>query len=134
MLSMPIVSSTSHRFKFILREDADFKHTFYVDIFYIDKKPILHAVDEGTRVQTICWLPIISAQLSWLVLRRCWSDVYLGPSDTMVHDARKSFSARLFVVNAKSLYIRTKSVPVEAVHLMSAVKRYPSPLRKLYFI
>lgn len=37
------------RFKLTLREEKEFNHTVFVDIFYIEKKAILHVVDESTR-------------------------------------------------------------------------------------
>lgn len=38
------------RFKFTLRDDTiDFNHTIFVDVMYIEKKPILHIIDEATR-------------------------------------------------------------------------------------
>lgn len=39
------------RFKFTLRDDVEFNHNIYVDIFYIEGKPVLHVVEEGTRFQ-----------------------------------------------------------------------------------
>lgn len=35
-------------FKFTLRDDKDFNHKIYEDIFYIDLKATLHVVDETT--------------------------------------------------------------------------------------
>lgn len=67
------------RFKFTLREDKKFNHSVFVDIFYIEKKPILHVVDESTRYQAARWLKNVSADTVWRALRMCWIDVYVAP-------------------------------------------------------
>ena len=59
------------RFKFNLREDIEFNHSIIVDIFYIQGKPVLHVVDEGTRYQAGRWLSNISAKHTWDALRAC---------------------------------------------------------------
>lgn len=91
------------RFKFNLREDKEFNHTIFVDIFYIDGRPILHVVDESTRYQAARWLPKISADAVWRALRMCWIDVYLGHPDFITHDAGKQFMARVFQSNSEML-------------------------------
>ena len=39
------------RFKFAFHDSREFNHTIYVDIVYINSRPILHVVDEGTKYQ-----------------------------------------------------------------------------------
>eukprot|EP00171_Calliarthron_tuberculosum_P004960 IDg4960t1 len=104
-----IYSYKPRRFKFTLRDDRDFNHTIYIDIFYIDGKPILHVVDEATRYQAARWLESASAESVWASLRLCWIDVYL-----------------------EYLHIRTKTIPVEAAQSLSIVERYHMPVKKAY--
>ena len=47
----------------------------------IDKRPVLHVVDEGTHFMTARWLPNMTSSETWKAIRRCWIDVYLGPPD-----------------------------------------------------
>lgn len=122
------------RFKFTLREDKDFNHTVYADVFYIEGKPILHVVDEVTYFQSARWLKDMSAETLWTALRMCWIDVYLGPPDIIAHDAGKNFMAAAFQSNADMLIITTKSIPIEAAHSMSIVERYHAPIRRAYKI
>lgn len=42
--------------RFTLRKYFDFNHLIYVDIFYIDNKPILYMLDEVIRLQAARWL------------------------------------------------------------------------------
>lgn len=118
------------RFKLILRDNVEFNQNIYVDIFYIDGKPVLHVVDEGTRSQAARWLPNVSSECLWKALRQCWIDAYLGPLDVIVHDAGKNFMVSAFAGNADMLYIATEPVPVEAANSMSIVDRYHAPLRR----
>lgn len=122
------------RFKFTLREDKDFNHTVYADVFYINSKPILHVVDEATHFQSARWLEDMKADTLWKALRMCWIDVYLGPPDVIAHDAGKNFMANAFQSNSDMLHIRTKSIPVEAANSMSIVERYHTPIRRAYKI
>src|SRR6266516_285391 len=124
------------RFKFALREDqdSDFNHSIFVDIMYIDGKPILHVIDEATRFQAARWLQNISAKHTWDVLRLCWIDTYIGPPDCIIHDAGKNFVSREFRQYATSMAISTKSVPVEAHWSIGMVERAHPILRRAYKI
>ena len=122
------------RFRFTLREDVDFNYCIYVDIMYIDGKPLLHIVDEGTRYQAGRWLDNISAKTVWEKLQECWMSTYLGPPDLLVHDAGKSFMSKEFKHYAKEQGVTTKDVPVEAHNSVGIVERYHGPVRRAYKI
>ena len=122
------------RFRFTLRDDANFNYCIIVDIMHIDGKPLLHIVDEGTRFQAGRWLQNISAKHTWDILRACWIDTYLGPPDIIAHDAGKNFISREFKQYAINMGTVTKSVPVEAHNSIGMVERYHGPLRRVYRI
>ncbi|KAI0996015.1 hypothetical protein K3495_g12165 [Podosphaera aphanis] len=104
------------RFKFSLHDDSiDFNHSIYIDIMYIDSKPVLHVVDEATRFQAARWLTNMSIQSTWDALRLCWIDVYVGPPNCITHDAGSNYTSQEFQQYASSMAISTKCVPVEAV-------------------
>lgn len=50
------------RFKFTLREDKDFHHTFYANMFYIEETPVLYIVAEATYFQSARWLSGMSSE------------------------------------------------------------------------
>lgn len=129
-----IFAARPRRFKFTLRDDAQFKSTIYVDLFWIDKKTVLHVVDEATRYQAARWVPSVSAGKIWEALRLCWIDVYIGPPDVIAHDPGKFFLAESFQQIADLFSIRTKSIPVEAANSMSTVERYHDLVRGAYHI
>lgn len=64
----------------------------------------------------------------------CWRDVYLGPSDFIVHDAGKNFMEATFQANTDLLHIRTKFLPVESANSMTIVERYLAPMRRAFNI
>ncbi len=66
------------RFKFTLRYTKDFNQSIDIDVFFIDKEPIFHVVNEATRYQAARWLDRVNAPTMWNALRLCWIDVYLG--------------------------------------------------------
>jgi hypothetical protein len=105
-----------------------------VDIMYIDGKPVLHVVDEGTRYQAGRWLPNISAKQTWDTLRMCWIDTYLGPPDHITTDAGKNFVSKEFHQYASTLGITLKAVPVEAHNSVGIVERYHGHIRRAYHI
>lgn len=55
------LAPASHRFNFTLCDDKEFNHITIVDIFYIEKKPLLHVVDESTHYRAVRWLPNVTA-------------------------------------------------------------------------
>lgn len=123
------------RFKFTLRDaDIDFNHSIYVDIMYIDNRPVLHIIDEATRFQAARFLRDISTKTTWDALRLCWIDTYIGPPDLITHDAGKNFISREFRQNAKAMSISTKAVPVEAHWSIGILERSHEVLRRVFKI
>lgn len=122
------------RFNFTLRDDKDFNHSIYVDIMTLEKKPVLHIVDEASRYQATKWLPTVSSAAIWRSLRLAWIDAFLGPPDLIVTDAANALTSEAFRSNASFFQINTKAVPVEAAQTMSVVERYHEPLRRAYRI
>jgi hypothetical protein len=57
------------RFRFTLREDADFNHRLIVNVMFIEGKPVLHAIDEATAFQAAKFLSNILAKITWDILR-----------------------------------------------------------------
>jgi hypothetical protein len=122
------------RFKFNLRDDIQFNHTIIVDIFYIQGKPVLHVVDEGTRYQAGRWLQNISAKHTWDTIRACWIDTYLGPPEQITTDAGTNFTSKEFSQLASTMGTRIKVVPVEAHNSIGIVERYHNLIRRAYTI
>lgn len=55
-----------HRFRINFGNDhVSFIETFLMDIMYIDSAPVLHIVDDGTRLRAAQLLPYESTQSLW---------------------------------------------------------------------
>ena len=122
------------RFKFNLRDDVNFNYSIIVDVFYIEGKPVLHIVDEGTRYQAGRWLQNLTAKHTWDTLRMCWIDTYLGPPDQITTDAGKNFASEEFDQYAQTVDTRVNIVPVEAHNSVGIVERYHALVRRAYSI
>lgn len=122
------------RFKFTLKDDCEFNYSVVIDVLYIDRKPVLQVVDEGTAFQAARFLKDMSARTAWDTLRACWIDTYLGPPDRVVHDAGKNFASVEFKQLARSMAIEIREVPVESHNSVGLVERYHTPLRRAYEI
>lgn len=120
------------RFKFTLRDEKFFNQSLYVDIFTLDKKPVLHIVDESTKYQAARWLPDVSTEQVWRALRLAWIDTYLGPPSLITYDAGKQFISKAFQSQSDLLHIDTRQVPVESPNSLTYVERYHEPIRKAY--
>ena len=93
------------RFKFTLKDDYEFDYLVYVDIMYLDGKPILQVVDLATSFKAARFLKDILTQEVQNALRAYWIDIYLGPLDLIVHDAGKNFVSTEFKQLAGSISI-----------------------------
>ena len=122
------------RFKFTLKEDRDFNHSVYMDVLFIDGKPVLQVVDEATVFQAARFLKSMSAIDAWRAFRSCWIDVYLGPPAVVVHDPGTNFHSKEFRGEAMAMNIESKVMPVEAHHSVGIVERYHIPLKRTFKI
>ena len=55
-------SRSSGRFAFTHKDNLDFNYNVIVNIIYIERKPVLHLVDETTQFQTGRYLKNVFAQ------------------------------------------------------------------------
>ena len=122
------------QFKFTLKGDYKFNYLVYVDIMYLDGKPTLHIINSATAFRATRFIKDMSTHKVWNTLYACWIDVYLGPLNMVVHNARKNFTSKEFKQLANSLSIQVKEVLVEAHNSVGKVERYHTPLRRAYEI
>lgn len=122
------------RFKFTLQDDKEFNYEVIVDVMYLNKKPVLHVVDAATAFQSGRFLPSMSAADVWEALCQCWINVYIGPPDTVSHDAGTNFASAEFRNNARIMGITCRQVPVEAHNSIGKVERYHGPAERAFSI
>ena len=134
--SCQMTGSSPGRFRFRLKSDEDFifNHEVITDVFYVQSRPVLHAIDSATSFQAARFLKDQTTKTTWNTLRECWIDTYLGPPDMIRHDAGKNFTSSEFRAKANSMGITVKEVPVEAHNSIGKVERYHAPLRRAFDI
>lgn len=128
---------TPQRHKFVLRKDAEFNHTIYVDVVTLEDGPVMHVVDEATGFAAAEFLSddkSFSALEAWNAILRCWICVYTGPPDHLVHDAGTNFASAEFRKHTSSMNVDITEVPVEAANSIGKVERAHGPLRRAYQI
>jgi hypothetical protein len=123
-----------NRFRFTIRDNAEFNYRLIVDVMYINKKPVLHAVNKAIAFQTARFLQNLQARTAWNTLRFIWIDTYVGPSDVIITSAGTNFVNNKFVNNAKILAIEVEEIPVKAYHSIGKVERYHGPIRRAFEI
>ena len=84
-----------------------------MDIIYLDKKPVLYAVDAATTFQVGRFLNNISVKKTWEALHQCWINIYLGPPDIVTYNASTYFDFTEFRAAAKNLGIMYYQIFVE---------------------
>ncbi|KAM4061587.1 reverse transcriptase (RNA-dependent DNA polymerase) [Hirsutella rhossiliensis] len=114
---------TPRRFKFTLNDDQENTTT------PCSTRCGLSYCFQGAR-----FLPSMSAKDTWETLRTLWIDTYLGPPDTLRHDAGTNFASLEFRNEAKIMGIKCSQVPVETHWSIGKIERYHAPLRRAFNI
>ncbi|KAM4054443.1 integrase core domain-containing protein [Hirsutella rhossiliensis] len=91
-------SQAPRRFKFTLKDDQEFNYEIIVNVMYLGslQRLVLHVMDAATAFQGARFLPSMLAKDTWETLRTVWIDTYLGPPDTIRHDAGTNFASMEF--------------------------------------
>ena len=63
---------------------------------YIDRKPVLHIINNIMAFQAAKFLHNIEATTVWEALQLCWLNTYTGPPDIIVYDTSMNFTAKEF--------------------------------------
>ncbi|KAM4067583.1 DUF1421 multi-domain protein [Hirsutella rhossiliensis] len=95
---------TPRRFKFTLNDDQEFNYEIIVDLLL-----------SRSQIFTVN------------TLRTLWIDTYLGPPDTLRHDAGTNFASLEFRNEAKIMGIKCSQVPVETHWSIGKIERYHAP-------
>ena len=68
-------------------ENVRFNSRVYIDIMYLDGRPVLHIVDESTRFSAARLLTKMTTDAVWEAIVMCWSSDYTGlPKCIMVDE------------------------------------------------
>ncbi len=112
-------------------ENVRFNARAYIDVMYLDGKPVLHIVDEATRFSAAKFLTKMSTETVWEALIMCWSSVYTGLPDNIAVDEGSQFRkifAELSVIHG----VNVEQSGVESHNSLGIGERYHKPLRDTY--
>lgn len=111
--------------------DVRFHARAYIDIMYLDGRPVLHIVDEATRFSAARFLPKVSTESVWDSIILCWSSVYIGlPNNIMVNQG--SQFRKVFAELAALHDINMEQSGIEAHNSLGVRERYHKTLRDTY--
>lgn len=83
-------------------EYCRFNELILLNIMYIDSAPVLHIVDEGTRLSAARFLPSASTKDVWKTLVKCWALVYNGLPNRILTDQGTQFVGQFIQIAADS--------------------------------
>lgn len=118
-------SQTPRRFKSTLCDDKDFNYTVFVDIFYIDKRPVPHVFDNSTRKKAVIWLPNVTEESVCIAMHISWIEFYLGPPDIVAHNAGKQFFS--FPKKCRAIAYKHQVNPSRIPQLYELCRALPHP-------
>ena len=112
-------------------EHVRFNARAYIDIMYLDGKPVLHIVDEATRFSAARFLPRVSTDAVWDSIILCWSSVYTGLPHYIMVDEGSQFR-KIFAELAALHDVTLEKSGVQSHHSLGIGERYHKPLRDTY--
>ena len=112
-------------------EHVRFNERILLDVMYVDGKPVLHILDEGTKFSAAKFLPDVSTKTIWRTLLQIWVMIYTGLPDRMMVNQGSAFGG-LFVDLAALGNVEVERSGAEAHSSLGLCERYHQPLRHTY--
>lgn len=112
-------------------ENVCFNERILMDVMYIDGKPVLHIVDDGTHFGAARFLPDVSTGTIWSTLLKCWSTIYSGLPNRILTEQGTAFGDS-FVYLAAVCNVQVDHTGVEAHSSLGLGERYHQPLRNTF--
>ena len=126
------VKNAPRRFRVTVgHEDTRFNAIIFMDIFYLDGKPVLHIVDDATHFSAARFMPRVSTAAIWEALVLCWTAIYTGLPHTIMVDAGSVFR-ETFAEIAELHDVKTARTGVQSHNSLGIGERYHKPLRDTY--
>ncbi len=82
-----------------------------MDVMYLDRKPVLHIVDEGTRFSAARFVPDVSRKTIWRTFLECWAAGYTGLPHKILVDQANYFGPVFATIGALSRVDVSEPVP-----------------------
>lgn len=126
-------ASAPRRFKLTVGSDElSFNHRILLDTMFIDGRPVIHIIDEGTHYSAAGFLKSQTADAVWRVILNLWTLTYLGPPDFLSVYQGSNYISKEFRSKAEAQGISIDEAPIETPGAIGLVERYHAPLRSSY--
>lgn len=112
-------------------EHIQFNERVLMDVMYLDGRPLLHVVDEGTHMSAAQFLPNKSTKSVWNAFLKCWCNIYTGMPNRILVDQGTEFGST-FVHLAAECGATVDHTGVEAHSSLGLCERYHEPIRTIY--
>lgn len=109
-----------------------FNSEIIVDLFYFAEEAAVSVVNRETKFQAAMFLKVESAGSVWQVIIQCWILVFVGPPDSILHDAGSNFMSKELKKTAGESGIICHPVAIESAHFMGVGERYHGVVRRVY--
>ena len=120
------------RFKVAMgHEDIRFNSRVYIDIMYLDGRPVLHIVDKSTRFSAARFLTKMTTDAVWEAIVLCWSSVYTGLPQWIMVDEGAQFR-NVFAELAALYDIKLEKSGIQSHNSLGIGERYHKPLSDTY--
>ncbi len=102
-----------------------------MDVMYLDGKPVLHIVDEGTRFSAARSVPDVSTKTIWRTFLECWAAVYTGLPHKILVDQATYFGPVFATIGALAR-VEVQRTGTEAHSSLGLGEHYHEPLRTTF--
>jgi Reverse transcriptase (RNA-dependent DNA polymerase) len=113
-------------------DDIVFNQQLLLDLFFIDRRPVLHVVDRGTRFSAARFLRSESAEHVWEAFVKSWSSLYIGHPESMLTDQGSVFMSAQWKGLCHATGIELHHTGVESHSSLNVGEQRHSPLRQTY--
>lgn len=126
------ISTAPKRFRVTLgSEHVQFNERILIDLMYIEGKPILHIVDEGTKFNAAQFIENKETSTVWNALVKCWTTVYTGMPNRILVDRGTEFG-NLFINLAEDHNVTVEKTGTESHSSLGLCERFHTPLRTIF--
>lgn len=83
-------------------ENVKFNERLFMDMMYLNGKPVLHIVDEGAHFRAAAFLPNVSTKTIWATILECWAAINAGLPYKIMVDQGSAFGELFVILGAAS--------------------------------
>ena len=129
---MPTNRNAPHRFRVTLgAENTRFDSKMYIDFVYIEGQPVLHMVDEATRVPAAPFVSPITTESVLETILKLWANICTDIPSKLVFDEGSQFRDA-FIEICDLHDVEWLKSGIQHHNAQGIGERYHAPMRKTY--